>query len=191
MNWILLSLLPMPLIRKSKRPSLAAANGQFMLIPALVYKEFRFHEAFKEHKVEDMAIIRLMKTKGYTVETYLGNNDISCIMYDRLSQAIDGFTKNIFLFFGNSVIVTVLYALLITLAPVFIIIYLPVYAWIVYAVMILFMRINISIASQQPVFQNLLYLIPQQIVLLFIIGKAVFNLLTGKILWKGRNVLDI
>lgn len=191
MNWILLSLLPMPLIRKSKRPSLAAANGQFMLIPALVYKEFRFHEAFKEHKVEDMAIIRLLKTKGYNVETYLGNNDISCIMYDRLSKAIEGFTKNIFLFFGNSVIVTVLYALLITLAPVFIIVYLPVYAWIVYAVMILFMRINISIASRQPVFQNLLYLIPQQIVLLFIIGKAVFNRLTGKILWKGRNVLDI
>ena len=28
MNWILLSLLPMPLIRRSRRPSLAAANGQ-------------------------------------------------------------------------------------------------------------------------------------------------------------------
>jgi glycosyltransferase involved in cell wall biosynthesis len=191
MNWILLSLLPMPLIRKSKRPSLAAANGQFMLMPALIYRAFRFHEAFKEHRIEDMAIIRLLKKKGYHVETYLGNSDISCSMYDRLGQAIEGFTKNIFLFFGNSVIVTILYALLITLAPVFIIIYLPVYAWIIYALLILIMRINISVASRQPVFRNLLFLIPQQIVLLFIIGKAVYNRLTGKLLWKGRNVLDV
>ena len=191
MNWILLSLLPMPLIRRSKRPSLAAANGQFMLFPAVIYKQFRFHEAFKEHRVEDMVIIRLLKKKGQNVDTFLGSSDISCSMYDRLGQAIEGFTKNIFLFFGNSVLVTILYALLITLAPVFIFVYLPVYAWIVYAVLIILMRLNISVASRQPVIQNLGYLVPQQIVLLFIIGKAVYNRLSGKLIWKGRNVLDI
>ncbi len=191
MNWILLSLLPMPLIRRSRRPSLAAANGQFMLFPAVIYKEFMFHETFREHKVEDMAIIRLLKKRGQNVETYLGGSDISCRMYDCLGQAIEGFTKNIFLFFGDSVVLTILYALLITLAPFFIIVYLPVYAWIIYALLIILMRINISAASRQPVFQNLLYLVPQQMVFLFIIGKALYNRLSRKLIWKGRNVLDI
>jgi glycosyltransferase involved in cell wall biosynthesis len=190
MNWILLSLLPMPLIRRSRRPSLAAANGQFMLFPAPVYHEFLFHQTFKEHKVEDMAIVRLLKKEGQHVETFLGSHEITCKMYERLGQAIEGFTKNIFIFFGNSVLLTILYALLITLAPLFILLYLPPYAWIVYAALIVLMRINISLASRQPVFQNLGYLVPQQIVLLFIIGKAVYNHLFGKLIWKGRNVLD-
>lgn len=38
MNWILLSMLPLVLVRKSKRNSLAAANGQFMMFPASSYR---------------------------------------------------------------------------------------------------------------------------------------------------------
>jgi glycosyltransferase involved in cell wall biosynthesis len=188
MNWILLSLLPLPLIRRSRKPSLAAANGQFMLFPAAIYKAYRFHETFKDHKVEDMAIIRNLKKNGHHVQTYLGRN-VACNMYDHLGQAIEGFTKNIFVFFGNSIMLTILYALLITLAPLFILVFLPVWTWIIYAVLILTMRINISLASRQPVSQNLLYLVPQQIVLLMIIGKAVYNRILGRLLWKGRNVL--
>jgi glycosyltransferase involved in cell wall biosynthesis len=189
MNWILLSLLPMPLIRRNKRPSLAAANGQFMLFPARVYDHWHPHSVFRNHPVEDVVIIRFLKKQGLRVETFLGRDDISCRMYDDLGTAIEGFSKNIFLFFGNSMALTFLYALLITLAPVFIILYLPVYAWIVYAGLILMMRINVSWASRQPVFQNLLYLVPQQIVLLLIIGKAFYHRLSGKLEWKGRNVL--
>jgi glycosyltransferase involved in cell wall biosynthesis len=189
MNWILLSLLPMPFIRRSRRPSLAAANGQFMLFPSEIYDRFKPHQVFRGNSVEDMAIIRFLKKHGYPVETFLGSDDISCRMYDRLGPAIEGFTKNIFLFFGNSILITVLYATLITLAPVFIILYLPVYAWIIYFGLILMMRINISLASRQPVFQNLFYLVPQQIVLLLIIGKAIYNRIFGKLVWKGRNIL--
>jgi glycosyltransferase involved in cell wall biosynthesis len=188
MNWILLSLLPLPLIRRSRRPSLAAANGQFMLFPAGIYQAFRFHESCKGHKVEDMAIIRSLKINGKHVQTYLGR-DVSCSMYEDLGEAIEGFTKNIFVFFGDSITLTILYALLITLAPFFILTYLPVWTWILYASLIISMRINISLASRQPVLQNLLYLVPQQIVLLMIIGKAVYNRIRRKLIWKGRNVI--
>lgn len=191
MNWILLSLLPMPLIRQNKRASLAAANGQFMLFPAEIYRKFQFHQLFREHKIEDMAIIRYLKKKGKHVDTFLGKDNISCRMYDRLGSAIEGFSKNIFLFFGNSITLTLLYAILITLAPVFIVLYLPATCWIIYAILILGMRVNISLASRQDVFQNLLYLVPQQIVLLFIIIKALHNRITGKLIWKDRNILDI
>ncbi len=188
MNWILLSLLPMPCIRRNRRVSLAAANGQFMLFPSEIYDRFMPHQVFRGHRVEDLAIIRFLKKHGFTVETFLGSDDISCRMYDSLGPAIEGFAKNILMFFGDSILITVIYASLITLAPVFILLYLPVYAWIIYFSLILMMRINISLASRQPVFQNLFYLVPQQIVLLFIIGKAVYNRLFGKLIWKGRTI---
>lgn len=125
MNWILLSLLPMPLIRKSRRPSLAAANGQFMLFPAEIYKKFQFHQRFRGERVEDVAIIRFLKKNGEKVETFLGKDNIYCRMYNNLREAIEGFSKNIFLFFGNSIALTILYALLITIAPLLVIICLP------------------------------------------------------------------
>ena len=191
MNWILLSLLPLPLIRQSKRSSLVAANGQFMLFPAGIYKKFWFHQLFKDHPVEDLAIIRFLKKNGENVDTLLGKDNISCRMYRTLRQAINGFSKNIFLFFGNSISLTILYAILIALAPVFIVLYLPIFAWIAYILLILMMRVNISLASRQPLLQNLFYLVPQQIVFLIIIGNGLYNRLSGKLLWKGRNVLDL
>ncbi len=191
MNWILLSLLPLLLIRKSKRPSLAAANGQFMLFPALIYKKFQFHQRFKGNRVEDVAIIRFLKQKGTYVNTLLGKENISCRMYNSLGEAINGFSKNIFLFFGNSIALTVLYALLITLAPVMVLFYLPPYGWIAYFLLILQMRINISLASRQSVIQNLLFLLPQQIIFLAIIARAIYNRITRKLIWKERNVLNI
>lgn len=190
MNWILLSMLPMPLIRLSNRPSLAAANGQFMLFPAKVYKHYLPHEVFKNHRVEDVAIIRFLKKEGYRVDTFLGKQNVSCRMYRRLGEAIEGFTKNIFLFFGNSIILTVLYALLITLGPLLVVLYLPQIYWFVLAALIIIMRLNISLASRQPVFVNLLFLIPQHVVFLLIIGKAIVNRFSGKLEWKGRNILN-
>ena len=191
MNWILLSMLPMPLIRKSRRPSLAAANGQFMLFPAEIYKKFQFHQRFKGHKVEDVAIIRFLKKNGENVDTILGKENITCRMYNKLGEAIEGFSKNIFLFFGNSMAITILYALLITIAPVMVIFYLPLWAWFAYILLILFMRINISLASRQALFQNLFYLVPQQIIFLAIIVNAIYNRITRRLIWKGRNVLNI
>ncbi len=191
MNWILLSLLPLPLIRKSRRPSLAAANGQFMLFPAEIYKKFQFHQQFKAHRVEDVAIIRFLKHKEKKVDTVLGRENITCRMYGSLGEAINGFSKNIFLFFGNSMALTVLYAALISMAPLVVILYLPHWAWITFFCFILFMRFNISLASRQALFQNLLYLIPQQIIFLAIIARAIYNRFTRKLIWKGRNVLNI
>ena len=47
MNFILVSLLPLILVRKSKFPSLAAANGQFMFFRSDVYKKIFPHRLMK------------------------------------------------------------------------------------------------------------------------------------------------
>ena len=47
MNWILLSLLPLILVRKCRWSSFSAANGQFMMFRTSVYKRYRFHEVVR------------------------------------------------------------------------------------------------------------------------------------------------
>jgi len=190
MNWILLSLLPLQLIRKSKNQAFSAANGQFMMFNATTYKTIWPHEKCKSQKVEDMAIIKLYKQKGLASDTRLGDSDISCRMYDGLDAAVEGFTKNIFQFFGNSIFATVSFGIVTTLAP-FIIYYTMGFDWfITYIAGVVLIRIFVSLASQQSVVQNLILAFPQHLVFLGIITQGLINSKQKKILWKGRNILQ-
>lgn len=101
MNWILLSLLPLPLIRLSGRGSLSAANGQCMFFNAAEYNMILPHELYKSNQVEDIAILREYKKRKIKVATLLGADDIYCKMYSSLQDGIDGFSKNVFQFFGG------------------------------------------------------------------------------------------
>jgi hypothetical protein len=190
MNWILLSLLPLPLIRKSKYESFSAANGQFMMFKAASYKAIKPHEKCKAHKVEDIAIIRLFKQKGLICDTLLGDNYITCRMYNGVGDAIEGFTKNIFEFFGNSILLTLFFAILITIAPFVVYFNLSVWWLIIYITGILSIRFFVSLASKQSVVQNLLLAFPQHIVFLLIIIKGLINKKQKRLIWKGRNIFQ-
>jgi len=190
MNWILLNLLPLSLVRKSRNDAFSAANGQFMLFDADAYKAIWPHEKCKSHRVEDMATMKLFKQKGLATDTRLGDDDISCRMYVGLDAAIEGFTKNIFQFFGNNIFATISFGCITTIAPF--IIYFNMGGWwaIAYLAGIVATRFFVSLASQQSVVQNLLLTVPQHIVFLVIIIKGLINSKRKKIVWKGRNILQ-
>ncbi|WP_273567383.1 glycosyltransferase [Maribacter halichondriae] len=190
MNWILLSLLPLSLIRKSKNERFSAANGQFMMFKSVTYKAIWPHEKCKSHRVEDIAIMRLFKQRGFACDTRLGDNDITCRMYVGLDAAITGFTKNIFQFFGNSKLATVFFGILTTMAPLVVYFNMGVWWLTAYTVGILSIRLFVSLASQQSVVQNLVLAIPQHIVFLIIIIKGLVNNKQRKLIWKGRNILQ-
>lgn len=190
MNLILLSLLPLPLVRKVRNKALSGANGQFMMFQAVTYKTLWPHERYKDHKVEDMAIMRLLKEKDLACDTRLGDNDISCRMYVGLDAAIEGFTKNIFQFFGNSVLVTIVFGLITTMAPFIIYYHMGLWWLAAYLLGILSIRFFVSLASQQNVVQNMVLAFPQHLVFLAIIMKGLINNKRKKIIWKGRNILQ-
>ncbi len=189
MNWILLSLLPMVLIRKSQNPAFSAANGQFMLFKADSYRLQLPHELFRMHKVEDIETLRHFKKQNLKVDTLLGNDYIKCRMYTNLNDAIDGFTKNIFQFFGNSIVLTILVALLTTLAPLLLYLFIGIQITSIYICVVIGIRMLVSLASKQSVFSNLLYMIPQHIIFLVIITKGIIYNNRKKLIWKGRNIL--
>jgi len=190
LNWILLSLLPLFLIRKWNSGVFSAANGQFMMFNAVTYKSLWPHEKYRSNGVEDIAIMRLFQREKLANDICLGDDDISCRMYADLDAAIDGFTKSIFQFFGNSKLVTIIFGLLTTVAPFLLYFKLGVWWLVAYFLGMVSIRILVSLASQQSVVQNLLFAFPQHIVFLIIIIRGLINNKQKKIVWKGRNILQ-
>jgi glycosyltransferase involved in cell wall biosynthesis len=188
MNYILLSLLPLILVRKTGFPSIAAANGQFMLFNAEVYEKMQPHKKLKKSKVEDIEIARYFKQNKITVACLTGTPSITCRMYSDVREAIQGFSKNVIMFFGSSFVLAILFWLLTTFGFIVILTsFSPLIFWI-FLVIIFITRAIISVVSKQPVFQNILLIIPQQIILGIFIYQAFINKFKKQHIWKDRNI---
>lgn len=190
MNRILLSLLPLTLVRVSPWTSFSAANGQFMLFDADMYKKLQPHRECKTFKAEDIAICRYYKKEKMKVSTLLGDKSIQCRMYKSVREAVNGFSKNVFAFFGNSIPATLLYALYTTLAPFALLYIFGLWAFLAYLATIIVMQVMVSIASRQNGFLNILLPI-QQVVFLWIVFSAILKSTTGTLEWKGRNITGL
>lgn len=188
MNYILVSLLPLILVRKLKFPSLAAANGQFMFFKTDKYKTLKPHEKMKGDKVEDISIAREYKRNGVKVACLLGDNDITCRMYNGFNESVNGFSKNVIAFFGDSFILASLFWLVTTFGFLFILNELALIFFLTYILLCLSSRIIISIVSRQNIFFNLIFIIPLQISLGLFIYKAFINKKFRNFKWKGRII---
>ncbi|MEO0471697.1 MAG: glycosyltransferase family 2 protein [Bacteroidota bacterium] len=188
MHHLLLSLLPLSWIYHLPFPSMAAANGQFMLFDGTAYRQFRFHERVKHIIVEDIRIMQLVKSLNLKGMTLLGNGWIRCRMYGSWQTGVEGFSKNLLSGFGNSIPGLLLY------------LFLTVFGWgwlIVYGVnwqlmtafgLLAGIRIAISALARQSIVRNLI-LHPFQMASLLLIGfRSIYQRLSGNSQWKGRNV---
>jgi glycosyltransferase involved in cell wall biosynthesis len=189
MNYILLTLLPLILVFKSKFASLAAANGQFMLFNKSTYFSTLPHEIFKNNKVEDIEIARYFKQKDIPIACLIGDDTVECRMYNGFNDAINGFSKNVVNFFGNSFLVASLFWMVTTIGVIAIIVAFPIYLVIVYLLIILTSRMLVSIASRQNILMNILLIIPQQLALGMILIKSIQNKFKKQYQWKGRNII--
>ena len=188
MNWILVSLLPLILIEYTSNTSLSAANGQFMLFDAEIYRKSQWHEKVKGHKVEDIEIVKLIKRKDYIAKTLLSNGQIKCRMYNNYKESIEGFSKNVTAFFGNSIILTILFTI-ITSFGIFVILFTFDYLFTAaYLILSVLLKILVSILSRQSVLSNLLLGIPQQIAFVVVVLKAIYNKSVKYGNWKGRQI---
>ncbi len=188
MHFILLSLLPLMLVRKSKFVSLSAANGQCMLFESGSYYKILPHQLLKAEKVEDIRIARLYKSHRQQIACLTGETGIQCRMYNSFSQAVKGFSKNISAFFGNSFLLAAIFWLITTFGPFFVLYVLPLPIGITGTVIWLLTRVFISAQSRQRIFTNLIFLIPQQFSLGWIILNALLAKFTKSLVWKGRNI---
>jgi glycosyltransferase involved in cell wall biosynthesis len=188
MNFILLSLLPLVLVRKSRNPSLAAANGQFMLFRSDEYRKILPHEQKKDKKAEDIEISRMLKIRKKKVACLVGDDSIKCRMYNGFRESINGFSKNVAAFFGGSLLLAFLFWIVTTFGFILVLLRMSPAVFIAYSSSYLLIRIIISVISEQDISVNLLYLVPQQ----FSCGLFIFNSFINRNFkayrWKGRYI---
>ncbi|NEW81842.1 MAG: glycosyltransferase family 2 protein [Mariniphaga sp.] len=188
MNYILLSLLPLPLVKWSSFRSLAAANGQFMLFDSSIYKSLNPHETVKNCKVEDIEIARYFKGNKIHIACHLGNESIRCRMYSGFGEAVGGFSKNIISFFGNSFVLAVIFWFITTFGFIPVLISFSFNIFVAYIVMLLMIRLFVAIASHQRIWDSFLYFIPQQLVMGVVMIRSFLNKYFFHYQWKGRSI---
>ncbi|MBN2610463.1 MAG: glycosyltransferase family 2 protein [Bacteroidales bacterium] len=188
MNHILLSLLPLVLVRKSKFRSLAAANGQFMLFNPAVYKKFSPHQVFKTDAVEDIKTARYLKQNRIKIACHTGPGAIKCRMYDEYDEAVSGFSKNVTSFFGGSFLLALIFWIVTSFGFVAVLIGLPAAFFVVFLFLVVVTRVFVSITSEQNILKNLVFLLPQQVAMGKFIFRAMANKTKNNFTWKGRNI---
>lgn len=188
MYYLLLNLLPIRLIYRAKNPAFGVASGQCMLFDAVTYRHYEWHKAVRDKVVEDLEIMKLVKTEGCKGESLMANGLISCRMYGGYSEAIHGFSKNFLAVFNYRIPVFIIYLLSLICGPLIIIATLNLPLIFVMCSLIIFSRIMISDLSGQSLTQNTL-LHPFQMISLVIIGiVAIQKQLSNSLQWKGRPV---
>jgi glycosyltransferase involved in cell wall biosynthesis len=188
MNYILLTLLPLILVKRSARKSFSAANGQFMFFDAHSYKAHQPHAAVKANRVEDIAIARMFKERGLKISCQTGDDRISCRMYSSYREAVNGFSKNVIDFFGGSSTMAVLFWMITSLGVIAVILGLGWFEAFIWVLLVILTKIFVSIRSKQNILKNLFYFIPQQVSMGLFIFNAIFRTKTGKHEWKGRKI---
>ena len=187
LQWSWLTSLPLRLAESSHRPSLSAANGQFLVIDADAYRRARGHAAVAGDVLEDMALARALKTVGCRGGIADGSRIATCKMYDGNRNLVDGYAKSLWSAFGSTagagvvvVVMWVLYVLpwaLVAITP---------WAWFAAAAGPAG-RTVAAVRTRGNVFLALLH--PLAIVCFGVLmAVSLQRHRTGRIAWKGRPV---
>jgi chlorobactene glucosyltransferase len=102
-NFMILSFLPLFLIRKAKNALFCTAIGQFMLFRTEIYKAIGGHRSVKSEILEDVIISKKVKSSGYRFMIFDGRDNLYCRMYHNFREVIRGYSKVLFPAFDFSI----------------------------------------------------------------------------------------
>lgn len=100
--FIIYAFLPTPLIRGSRHPWFAAANGAFLFLKRETYFAVDGHRAVKQQLAEDVKFAQHVKRRGRTLWYGDGSRTYAVRMYEGLPVLWAGFSKNLFPAFSKN-----------------------------------------------------------------------------------------
>ncbi|MGH8894936.1 MAG: glycosyltransferase, partial [Actinomycetes bacterium] len=101
LQWSWLTTLPLRLAERSARESLAAANGQLLVVDATAYRRAGGHAAVRDQMLEDVGLLRAVKRSGGRGIVVDGTHLATCRMYDGWRPLRDGYAKSLWSAFGS------------------------------------------------------------------------------------------
>jgi hypothetical protein len=99
--WLWATTLPLRLAERSGRASLAAANGQFLVLSRSAYDHAGGHAAVRGEVLEDIALLRAVKRSGGRGVPIDGSRLAACRMYDGWPALRDGYAKSLWAAVGG------------------------------------------------------------------------------------------
>jgi glycosyltransferase involved in cell wall biosynthesis len=103
LQWSWLTTVPLRATRNSLRPSLAVANGQFLVCRVDSYLASGGHEAIKGKVLDDIELLRSFYRNGFTGCVIDGSNIATCKMYESNQALVSGYSKSLWNAFGGPI----------------------------------------------------------------------------------------
>ncbi len=184
--------LPLWLTLHSKNPSLAAGCGQWIVMPSDSYTKLGGHAAVRSELVEDTALARMAKRKGFRTLTAAGTEAVYARMYTNAQQVWEGMSKTLFGLMNYKIapfVGLMLLSLFLGVLP-YILIWLPgfqVYGIIAIGLNSIF-RLILAVRYKHPIiFSTLLH--PLSVMSVVLVGmNSVRQAYTGSTRWKNRQI---
>ncbi|MEV4352004.1 glycosyltransferase [Actinoplanes sp. NPDC049596] len=101
LQWSWLTFLPLRAMERSRRTSLAAAGGQWLVIDNAAYQKAGGHAAVGAEILEDIELARSIKRAGGRIALADGSKHATCRMYDTWRELVDGYAKSLWRSFGS------------------------------------------------------------------------------------------
>jgi hypothetical protein len=99
--WLWTTTLPLRVAERSPRPSLAAANGQFLVVRRGAYERAGGHGAVRGEVLEDIALLRAVKRSGGRGVPIDGSTLAACRMYGSWPALREGYAKSLWASVGG------------------------------------------------------------------------------------------
>lgn len=190
---------PMDLTKLQRNPLLFACLGQFLMFTREAYDASGGHAAVRQNVVDDLALGRRIHAMGLHYKLMDGNGQVSCRMYNNLTQVWRGLTKSTFATFNFDPFLLIMIWLLLLLAfvePVVIALLgltLPGFPFqvTILAIMTVLLTLLLWLLNHSR-FHFPLYLVffysPSAIFMATIAVASMVLTIRGKASWKGRSM---
>ncbi len=188
MHHLLLTWLPLLLVKNSRWSGLAVANGQFMLFDGDTYRQHQWHQQVKHQIVEDVAIMRLLKAKSLRGMALLAAHpQLQCRMYTSTEQALAGFAKTLVPGFQHQPLLLLFYAVVTGWIWLLLAIKMPLQLLILLPALVL-TRIFVTRSAGESLPLNLGLGLLQWLSWQWLLLRALYDFQMRRLKWKDRFV---
>jgi hypothetical protein len=99
--WSWLTTVPLRVAERSGRPSMALANGQFLVVEAAALARAGGWAAVRDAVLDDLSLARAVRRSGGRTGVADGSRLATCRMYDSGAELRDGYRKSLWSAFGS------------------------------------------------------------------------------------------
>jgi glycosyltransferase involved in cell wall biosynthesis len=101
LQWSWLTFLPLRIAESAPRPSLAVANGQFLIVRRAAYERAGGHFVVRRFVLDDIELARALRHTGAHGGLVDGTHLAACRMYHGWQELREGYSKSLWAAFGS------------------------------------------------------------------------------------------